>query len=135
MIEWFGVYRAIDISKTHSHQTHTHTNTHTHTHTHTQADGFIKKCCCFFTSAERLSDFDVRVLPNFTTSSPNAEQGALCAHHKGVAGAIVTIPCAKKPRGALVMIQIPGIDKVLQLCEVEVHPTIGDCEYRNSTGI
>ena len=81
------------------------------------------------TSEARLHDFNVKVLPTFNPSNPNAEAGALCAHHAGAAGNIVTVTCTRKPRGSFVMIQIPGDSEVLSLCEVEVHPTFQVCEY------
>ena len=84
-----------------------------------------------FTSAERLHDFNVKVLHAFNPSNPNAEAGALCAHHTGAAGNKVTVTCSRKPRGSFVMIQIPGNGETLGLCEVEVHPNFGDCEYLN----
>ena len=90
---------------------------------------FIIFMYSYCTSEERLHDFNVKVLPTFNPSNPNAEAGALCAHHAGAAGDIATVTCTGKPRGSFVMIQIPGDDEMLVLCEVDVHPTFENCEY------
>ena len=78
-----------------------------------------------YTSDDRLHDFNVgimdRLLSNGETIDPSSY--TLCGHYSGIAGsgATVTLICSPYAGFAMsVLIQIPGGNERLTLCEVQV---------------
>ena len=75
---------------------------------------------------DRLHDFNVDVLDyDPSLLSPNKQTRKACGTYEGAVsnGDWAEVVCAPSARGSYVIIQIPGEDEVLSLCEVEVFST------------
>ena len=57
--------------------------------------------------------------PNDVT--PAVTNYPLCAAYSGVAGRVTNISCTPAVAGRYVIIQIPGVNETLTLCEVEIN--------------
>ena len=71
---------------------------------------------------ERLHDFQIGYLDNWPSGALDPSSYSLCATHSGIIGngATESVNCDTNHSGRYVVIQIPGSNEVLTLCEVKI---------------
>ncbi len=68
-----------------------------------------------------LRDFDVFVIAAYTPpGAPVTPPGDRCAHYNGTLKDRAELDCDPEKHGRYVVVKVPGVEKMLALCEVIV---------------
>ena len=78
-----------------------------------------------FLTGDRLQPFQLQIGNSFpsTDSLPDSWENQLCYSHTEATtnGEVITVSCQGTAVGRVVILSLPGTDRIMNICEVEVH--------------